>query len=150
MEPISVALAAVAAIKSGVQMGKDISTLGKEVGQLWGAIDQVKNEHNKKKSSRGSVEEEALSTFIDAKRAQDLEDELRQIIIYTRGMNAWQELLRLRGQIRKERQAQEAARKRRNRQILEITIGTILLSLGVVGLIIFVLFLLERHTTRGG
>ena len=150
MEPISVALAAFAAIKSGVQMGKDISTLGKEVGQLWGAIDQVKNEHNKKKSSRGSVEEEALSTFIDAKRAQDLEDELRQIIIYTRGMNAWQELLRLRGQIRKERQAQEAARKRRNRQILEITIGTILLSLGVVGLIIFVLFLLERHTTRGG
>lgn len=150
MEPISVALAAVAAIKSGVQMGKDISTLGKEVGQLWGAIDQVKNAHSKKKSSRGSVEEEALSTFIDAKRAQDLEDELRQIIIYTRGMNAWQELLRLRGQIRKERQAQEAARKRRNRQILEITIGAILLSLGIVGLAIFVIFLLERHTARGG
>jgi len=150
MEPISVALAAVAAIKSGVQMGKDISTLGKEVGQLWGAIDQVKSAHNKKKSGRGSVEEEALSTFIDAKRAQDLEDELRQIIIYTRGMNAWQELLRLRGQIRKERQAQEAARRRRNRQILEITIGAILLSLGIVGLAIFVLFLIERHTARGG
>lgn len=148
MEPISVALAAVAAIKSGVQMGKDISTLGKEVGQLWGAIDTVKNAHSKKKNNRGTAEEEALSTFMDAKRAQDLEDELRQIILYTRGMDAWQELLRLRGQIRKERQAQEKARIKRNRQILEITIGAILLSLGLVGLAVFAIFLFERR--RGG
>jgi len=47
-----------------------------------------------------TVEEEALTTFMDKKKAQDLEDNLRQIIIYSRGPNAWQELLKLRVEIK--------------------------------------------------
>ena len=150
MEPISVALSAVAAIKTGVQMGKDISQLGREVGKLWGAIDEVKDAHNKKKSkSFGSANEEALSTFIDKKRAEDLENQLRDIVIATRGINGWQELLKIRGQVRKQRQEERARLQRRNKMILEIIIGSVLLFIGLWGLVAFCMFLIARHNGGG-
>ena len=149
MEPISVAMAAVAAIKSGVSLGKDISSLGKEVGQLWGAIDEINGKHTKKKRRVfGSVNEEALDTFMAKKKAEDLEDELRQIITYTRGVSAWQELLRLRGQIKKQRQEEAEARKRQIRKYLEVTILTVCLIVGVGVLIAFILLLMAADAKR--
>lgn len=147
MEPITLALSAVAAIKTGVQMGKDITSLSKEVGQLWGAIDEVKDAHNKKKTKRfGSVEEEALDTFMAKKKAEDLENQLREIVISTRGFNGWQELLKIRGQIRKQRQEERERIQRRRRKILEIVILSVTLILGFWGIAVFALFLLNRHT----
>ena len=149
MEPISVAMAAVAAIKSGVSLGKDISSLGSEVGKLWGAIDEINGAQKKKKKSFfRSVNEEALDTFMAKQKAKDLEDELRQIISFTRGPSAWQELLRLRGQIRKERQEEKEAHRRKVRKILEITVLTIVLVIGVGVLIAFVVALMAADARR--
>lgn len=149
MEPISVAMAAVAAIKSGVSLGKDISSLGKEVGQLWGAIDEINGAHNKKKKSIfRTVNEEALDTFMAKQKAKDLEDELRQIISFTRGPSAWQELLRLRGQIRKERQEQKEAHRRKVRKTLEIAVLTVCLVIGAGLLVAFVLALMAADARR--
>ena len=65
MDPITIATAAFAAIKTGVSVGKDLQSLTGDIGKLWGAIDQIKDEHNSEKSKRrGSVEEQALQTFI--------------------------------------------------------------------------------------
>lgn len=142
MEPISLALSAVAAIKTGVQMGKDITSLGKEVGQLWGAIDAVNQAHEKKKNSPfKTVEEEAMETFIAKQRAKDLEEELRQIIIYTRGMNAWQELIRMRGEIRRKRIEDEKRRKKERREMLEVIALSVALIIGIGALGVFVWFL---------
>lgn len=142
MEPISLALSAVAAIKTGVQMGKDITSLGREVGQLWGAIDAVNQAHEKKKNSPfKTVEEEAMETFIAKQRAKDLEEELRQIIIYTRGMNAWQELIRMRGEIRRKRIEDEKRRKKERREMLEVIALSVALIVGLGALGVFVWFL---------
>lgn len=142
MEPISLALSAVAAIKTGVQMGKDITSLGKEVGQLWGAIDAVNQAHEKKKKNPfKTVEEEAMETFIAKQRAKDLEEELRQIIIYTRGMNAWQELIRMRGEIRRKRIEDEKRRKKERREMLEVIALSVALIVGLGALGVFVWFL---------
>jgi hypothetical protein len=89
-----------------------------------------------------TVEEEALTTFMDKKKAQDLEDNLRQIIIYSRGPNAWQELLRLRASIRKQRlQDAKEARKKRE-QVVEIVLISGLLIVGLFGLAFLAYFLL--------
>jgi|TARA_B100001094_G_scaffold203469_2_gene197387 hypothetical protein len=86
--------------------------LGKDIGKLFDAIDILRNDHNKKKSSpfAGSENEEAMDTFINKKKAEDLENELRQIIMETRGYDAWQELLKLRAEIRRKRKEAERAR----------------------------------------
>ena len=103
-------MAAFTAVKSGIAMGKEIHSLGKELGSLFDAIDGAKSQHNKKKSGR-SANEEALETFVAKKQAEDMEDNLRQIVISTRGPSAWQELVRLRAEIRVKRQ-KEAEEKR--------------------------------------
>ena len=58
----------------------------------------------------GSVEEEALETFGAMKKAKAMEDELRNWLIATHGMNAWNDLLRIQAKIRKAR-AEEIKRK---------------------------------------
>lgn len=142
MEPITVAISAFSALKTGVRLGKDLSSLTKEIGTLWNAIDDTKKKHEKKKRSPfRSVEEEALNTFIDKKQADDMEEQLRLLVIATRGHSGWQELLRLRGQIRKERQAEQERVRKRRRQILEIVIGSVALLFGLAGLIGFALYL---------
>ena len=98
-----IATAAFAAIKTGVSVGKDLQSLAGDIGKLWGAIDQINDEHNSENQNAGSVEEQALANFIAKKKAEDTEDALRQIIYATRGINGWNELVRLRAQIRKKK-----------------------------------------------
>ena len=121
MEPISVAVAAFAAIKSGVKLGKDAQSMMSDIGKMWGAIDEVRGEHKKKKKSPfTSANEEALETFAALKKAEDLEGELERIVKMTRGFYAWQELLKIRGQIKRERMEAEQARKAKAAQQMEL------------------------------
>ena len=131
MEPITTAMAAFSAIKAGVSAGREIASLGKEIGSLFDAIDSVKGDHQKKKSRQiMSANEEALDTFVARKQAEDLEHQLRQIVIATRGISAWQELIRLRGQIRTERAEAERSKRARRQKLVEdivLWVGIILL-----------------------
>ncbi len=121
MEPISVAVAAFAAIKSGVKLGKDAQSMMQDIGKMWGAIDEVRGEHKKKKKSPfTSANEEALETFAALKKAEDLERELEKVVKMTRGFYAWQELLKIRGQIKRERMEAEQARKAKAAQQMEL------------------------------
>ena len=87
MDPLSIAMASFSAIKAGVAAGKEMHSLAQDIGKLWGAIDQIKSDHSAKKSSAfASAEEEALSTFIAKKKAEDMENQLRQIVLATRGI----------------------------------------------------------------
>ena len=51
MDPISIALASFSAVKAGVAAGKEITSLAKDLGSLFDAIDEVKGDHEKKRSS---------------------------------------------------------------------------------------------------
>ena len=118
MDPITAGMAAFSAIKAGVSAGKEIASLGKEIGSLFDSIDQCKNAHNKKKGSSFSANEEALDSFVAKKKAEDMENELRAIVIHARGYSAWQELLKMRAETRKQRKAAaEKAAKARQKKI---------------------------------
>lgn len=79
---------------------------------------------------------------MDKKKAEDMEEQLRQIIMYSRGMGAWQELVKLRVEIRKQRiEDAKLARKKRD-QIVEIVCVSFLLILGFAALVAFAYFLL--------
>ena len=60
MDPLSIAMASFSAIKAGVAAGKEIHSLTKDIGQLWGAIDQIKSDQRKEVISFRYAEEEAF------------------------------------------------------------------------------------------
>ena len=150
MDPITIATAAFAAIKTGVSVGKDLQSLAGDIGKLWGAIDQINDEHNSEKSKRrGSVEEQALQTFIAKKKAEDMEDALRQIIYATRGINGWNELVRLRAQIRRERLEEKHRKQKRAEEIKEIIMAGVLVTVFTSLICFFGWIVWEARKVRG-
>jgi len=133
-------MASFTAIKTGVKLGKDIHSLGKDLGKMWTAIDDAKNTHAQASKGKGSAQEKALSTYINAVRARDLEDQLRSIIIDTRGFKGWNELQAIRQQVMKEeREGRYKAMQRRNQinNIIGIIVGVVIMAAGALGLVWF-------------
>ena len=102
----------------------------------------------KKLFQAGSVEEEAMQIFMAKKKAEDMREELKQIISFTRGPSAWEELLRTEADIRKKRQQAIYDQKERQRQIMEV-IGVIVLVL-VIGGFLFGLGWIYYQNRGGG
>jgi len=67
-DPITVAMASFAAVKAGVAGAKSIAELGKDLGTLWQAIDDVKADAKDAKKSGGG---NAMQQFIALKQAED-------------------------------------------------------------------------------
>ena len=81
-----------------------------------------------------------MSIFMAKKKAEDMRDQLKQIITMTRGMSAWDELLKTEADIRKRRQKAIYDQEEYRRKDLEwIAIG--LLAIGVTVAITFVIWL---------
>ena len=140
MEPVTILMASYSAIKSGVTAGKEIHSLAKHIGKMFDAIDDIRNDHNKAKGNPlRSANEEAMETFIAKKKAEDLEHNLREIVIATRGYNGWSELQKLRADIRHQRSEDEKAKKRARAASIENfwTAVAILLGIAICGIFIF-------------
>jgi len=135
VEPISVAVAAFAAIKSGVKLGKDAHSMMGDIGKMWGSIDEVRDGHKKKKKRSGkSINEEALETYAAQQKCNDLEIELKKAVIASRGFYAWDALLKVRGEIKKKRIEEEARRQEELRNKIEMTCAVALFVLLVAGM----------------
>ena len=145
MDPISaigVATTAYNAIKRGFQVGKEIEGMSKDLGRWMGAIQQVKEGHNKAIGrSFGSVEEEALESFAALKKAQQMENELRTFVNLNYGPNAWNEVIRIQVNIRKKKkEAIEEAKRKQAQMIENIILGVLLLFfLGSVGAVLYLI-----------
>jgi hypothetical protein len=94
----------------------------------------------KKLFASGSVEEEAMQIFMAKKKAEDMREQLKQIIIMTRGLSAWDELIKTEADIRKKRQNMIYAQQERRQEIMNI-VAIILLLIGLSGIIIGVIYL---------
>jgi preprotein translocase subunit Sss1 len=94
----------------------------------------------KKLFASGSVEEEAMQAFMAKKKAEDMREELKNLISFTRGPSAWEELLKTEADIRKKRQQAIYDQQERQRKLFEI-IMVILASAAMIGFIGFVIYL---------
>ena len=144
---VSAASSAFNAIKAGFSAGRDIEGMAKDLSRWMGAVSDINKaeEYNKKPPlfkkifNAGSVEEEAMQIFMAKKKAEDMRNQLKQIISYTRGPAAWDELLRTEGDIRKKRQKAIYDQKERQRKVIEaILIGVLcIVVVGFVGGIVW-------------
>ena len=136
---VSAASGAFNAIKQGFAAGREIESMAGDLSRWMGAVSDIKkaDEYNKKPPlfkkifNAGSVEEEAMQIFMAKKKAEDMRAELKNLISFTRGPAAWEELLRTEADIRKKRQQAIYDQKERQRKLLEwIAIGFLVLVIG--------------------
>jgi hypothetical protein len=143
MDPVTafgVATTAYKTIVAGFKVGKQVESMSKDLGRWMGAIQAVKEGHSKKKNRMfGSVEEEALETFAMKKKAIAMENELRTFVNYNYGPNAWNEVIRIQADIRKQKKEAELEAKRKQRQMIENTIigGLVLLFIFFVVYVVY-------------
>lgn len=146
IDPITAIAGATAAfntIKKGFAVGRDIESMAGDLGRWMGAVSDITKaeELNKKPPlfkklfQAGSVEEEAMQIFMAKKKAEDMRQELRNIISVTRGPSAWDELIKTEADIRKKRQKAIYDQEERRRKVIEI----IAICLGAGAIIAFLI-----------
>lgn len=143
LDPVSIT-AAYTAVKKGIEVGKDITQLMSEIGSLWTAIEEVETGYRKEKQKKQSVEEEALDLFAAKCAAKDAEENLREIVIATRGFNAWNDMMRMRIDLRKKRKAIAAQKAQERKELVEA-----LLIIGGLTAVSIIIFIFVYFITRG-
>ena len=136
---LSAATTAFNAIKKGFEVGRDIESMSGDLSRWMGSVSDISKADEyakkpplfKKLFAAGSVEEEAMASFMAKKKAEDMRAQLKSIIIMSRGMGAWDELLKTEGEIRKKRQRMIYEQKERQRQVIEWT--AIVIGIAIAG-----------------
>tara|TARA_B100000073_G_scaffold133563_1_gene109418 strand:+ start:231 stop:707 length:477 start_codon:yes stop_codon:yes gene_type:complete len=145
---VSAATGAFNTIKAGFAAGREVESMASDLSRWMGAVSDIKKaeEYNKKPPlfkklfQAGSVEEEAMEIFMAKKKAEDMRAELKNLISFTRGPAAWDELLKTEADIRKRRQKAIYDQKERQRKLLEY-IAIFILVLVAGGFLIGIIWL---------
>tara|TARA_Y100000114_G_scaffold54827_1_gene50104 strand:- start:672 stop:1055 length:384 start_codon:yes stop_codon:yes gene_type:complete len=122
-------------------MASDLSRWMGALSDLDQAEKEAKNPPIFKKLFGGkTVEQEAIEIFASKKKAQAQRQELQQWIQYTMGQSHWDELIRMEGRIRKQRQETLYRQRERRRKFIEI-VSIIIFLLAVASFIFFIVWL---------
>jgi len=145
MDPVTISIAvgvatkAFSAIKSGFAMGRDIEQMSGDIGRWMGAVSDVDNAEKQAKNpplfgklfSAGSIEEAAMAAYAGKKKLEEQRYELKMFLNLTHGPQAYDELLAMEGQIRKQRQETIYKQQKMRQQILGV-IGWIFLFIVII------------------
>jgi hypothetical protein len=140
----SVAQSSVNNIKKAIALGKDIHSLTGEFVKFFNSSDKVHTASVKLKAknvgkSDSDISAIALELAMNSKRLRDAEKELKELLIYSGNGDIWEEMLRERTRLIKERNAAEREMikiKAKQREQLAEDFLTIVVSL--VGLFILI------------
>ena len=140
---LGVANSAFNAIKQGFSVGRDIEQMSGDIGRWMGAVSDVDNAEKQAKNpplfgklfKAGSIEEAALSAYAAKKKLEEQRYELKIFLNMTYGPQAYDDLLKMEGQIRKQRQETIYKRQQLRRQIGE-GIGWLFLIVIIGGLLL--------------
>ena len=132
--------AAFSAIKKGVQIGRDLEGMGKDLTR-WGkacAAFAFAEQQVKKppwyKALGGGVEAQAMELFVQKKQLEKQRQELKEYICAFLGPSQWDELLSIEADIRKQQREHEYKRIEMWQKIWEWALGIILFIICLLGL----------------
>ena len=144
---MATASAAFNVIKKGFAVGRDIEQMAGDLGRWMGALSDIEQAEKEAKNppifkklfAGKSIEQEAMEAFAAKKKAQQQRDELKQWLQFTVGSRAWDELLQMEGQIRKQRQETLYRQRERRQKFLEIVVLSMamIIGIGILGVIIY-------------
>ena len=133
MDPVTISVAvgiagkAFDAIKKGFAVGRDIEQMSGDIGRWMGAVSDIDNAEKQAKNpplfgklfKAGSIEEAAMAAFAAKKKLEEQRYELKVFLNMTYGPQAYNDLLAMEGQIRKQRQETIYKQQQMRRQIGE-------------------------------
>ena len=150
MDPVTavtVATTAFNAIKAGFEHGREIETMISDIGRWTEASTAVKEAHKKQKKQKGaygSIEAQALDTFLQEKQVQEQEEQLRALISWRYGPAGWTRIVEIQRDLRKQRQAELRAKEQRWDDIVMWVKISLLIGLCAVGVSILVALILSH------
>ena len=145
IDPVTAIAGATAAfnfLKKGVQVGRDLQDMGQQLQQWAGCmaeLDQAEKMTGKPpwyKALGGGTQAQAMEVFLARKKAQQMRDELRDIISHPAilGPSHWQEFLKIEAEIRKQKREHQFRMLEIKQAILEWLAGIVLFIVLMGGL----------------
>jgi hypothetical protein len=142
-------------IKSAINAGKDIQSMGTQLGQWGKAMSDLDYAHKKaeqppmfkKLFGSTAIQQNALEVWGHKQKAKEMREELRSYISALYGPSAWEEIVYMESQMRKQqREAVYAAQEQRERMI-NIVVGTVL-TFAVLGLMYVIVYYIGVNQGR--
>jgi len=138
LDPITAFATASAAfnfVKRAVEAGREIEAVGSQLGTWFGACADLKQHEEesrdpplfKKLLHKGSVEQEAMENLMRRKKIQQQEKELRELIVYRFGVDAYREMMDERRQITEGRERRIMLQGRRRTKTIQNAIAVLLI-----------------------
>ena len=149
---VAMATSAFKTVQKMVSMGREIEdTLG-QVGKWYGAVSDFNEAKRQAENppifrrlvASKSVEQEALEMYAHDKRIKQQETELRELLMYTYGPDAYKELLGMRRKIRDQREKTLYAQERRRKAFIWNGVAVNFISIMLYALYIIGSIILER------
>ena len=158
MDPASIGLAITAAskaftaIKNGFAVGRDIESMGKDLGRWMGALSDIDNAEKSAKNAsplrklfKGKeIEASAIEAFTAKKKLEAQRQELKSFINFHYGANSWNEILQMEAEIRKKRKEEIYERQELIRKIWEY-IGWFVLFCTVIGFVFLLAWMYKEN-----
>ena len=151
---LAVASTAFNGIKRAFHAGRELESMSKDLSRWMGAVSDIDNAHKsaknpsllKKVMSGKTIEQEAIEAFTAKKQLEQQRNDLRTFIQFSHGQSAWEELLRMEKDIRLRRQKEVYDKQKFREKIITIVVLTIVLSVGIgfLGLFVYSLMGLDR------
>ena len=155
MEPLSIGLALSVATKSysmitkTIEAGAEFEQVIGQMSKWWGACQDI-NKANAvakkpplfKKLTFQDSQKEALDAFVAKKKMEEMRGEIRTMLLYRFGPEAWKELCQMEREIKQQRQDMIYAQKERIRKLFD---GIIIVAglIAIVGLIFGIIVLIN-------
>ena len=145
IDPVTAIAGATAAfnfLKKSISVGRELSDMGQQLQQWAGCmaeLDQAEKMAEKPpwyKALGGGTQAQAMEVFLAKKKAQQMRDELREIISHPAilGPSHWQEFLRIEAEIRKQKRQHQFRMLEIKQAILEWIAGIALFIVLMGGL----------------
>ena len=150
MDPATIGVAITAAntafnaIKRGFQAGREIESMGKDLGRWMSALSDIDNAEKSAKNASplrklfkgNEIEASAIEAFTAKKKLEAQRQELKTFINFHYGPKSWNEILEMEAKIRLQRKKEIYDRQQFVRKIWE-GIGYFILFCTVIGVLFF-------------
>ena len=141
---ITAANTAFNAIKRGFQAGREIESMGKDLGRWMSALSDIDNAEKSAKNASplrklfkgNEIEASAIEAFTAKKKLEAQRQELKTFINFHYGPKSWTEILEMEANIRLQRKKEIYDRQQFIRKIWEY-IGYFVLFCTVIGFLFF-------------
>lgn len=144
---VGIATTAFNALKAGFEHGREIESMVDDISRWSNAAIDIRQSHNNEKARKGylgSVESEALETFIHQQKIKEQEEILRVQINMRYGPESWNRVLVLQADIRKARLQAKQERERFQEEMIKWGVVCTLLIGAVYGLWAWTQYLIDR------